>query len=270
MTESMRAPATEAAATTARKIFMSYARPDKELVQRLRDGLARLGHQVWIDDRLTGGQQWWDEILRQLQACDVVLVAVSPALLESEAGSVERGYARALGKSLLPVMIRPVPTAVLPREVAAIHIVDYSSPSAEAAFEIADAVARAPRSAALPDPLPAPPPVPLTYVNDLAERVHRPSMSLDEQLATVARLEEALAKEVHRGAALQLLRALANRQDLYNLPARQIEQLLTANDGAGVEPGWYRDPTHRFPFRWYDHDWSDWVSTGHDVVSDPL
>src|SRR5512144_888404 len=61
-------------------LFVTYAREDREHVLRLRAGLERLRHEVWVDDRLSVGQAWWQEILSQIRTCDAVVVAVSPAL----------------------------------------------------------------------------------------------------------------------------------------------------------------------------------------------
>jgi len=82
--------------TRVLQLFCSYAREDREGVRALLDGVRHLRHQVWVDERLSGGQAWWDEILAQLRKCDAMLIAVSPALLESQASALER-QSRRLG-----------------------------------------------------------------------------------------------------------------------------------------------------------------------------
>jgi hypothetical protein len=271
---------------TTRRVFITYARTDRERVQRLGAGLRRLSHEVWIDDRLSVGQKWWDEILRQIRLADVIVVAVSPALLESRASTAERGYAQQLGKPFLPVLVRPVSTRLLPLDLADIHVVDYSEPGPDAAFELANALLQVPASTGLPDPLPTPPPVPFSYMTDLTEKVHGPSLSLDEQMAVVARLRTALGKEADRPAAVELLRSFANREDLYSGTAREVDGLLaqvqpeksptspiTSGTGSArpaPKPGWYPDPTRRFGFRWFDNGWTDWASNGVGVTHNPL
>jgi hypothetical protein len=263
------------AGPATRHVFITYARADRERVQRLGAGLRRLSHEVWIDDRLSVGQKWWDEILRQIRLADVVVVAVSPALLESRASTAERGYAQRLGKPFLPVLVRPVSTRLLPLDLADIQIVDYSDPGPDAAFELADALMRIPASTALPHPLPSPPPVPFSYMTDLTEKVHGPSLTLDEQMAVAARLRTALGKEADRPAALELLRSFANRDDLYSGTAKELDELLRQQTSAGQQrprpkAGWYPDPTKRFGFRWFDNDWTDWASNGVGVTHDLL
>jgi hypothetical protein len=80
------------------KIFLSYARVDQPALQAVQEGLEALHHQLWIDRKLDGGQDWWNEILAQIRSCDAIIVAVSTALLESDAAEKEREYARRLGK----------------------------------------------------------------------------------------------------------------------------------------------------------------------------
>jgi len=280
-----------------RHIFVSYAREDRELVQRLRVGLQRLRHDVWVDDRLSVGQSWWSEILTQVRRCDAIVVAVSPALLESQASTIEREYGRRLGKRILPVSVRPVRTELLPPDIAVLQLVDYCTPGADAAFELADALASLPPSPALPDPLPSPPPVPVSYLSDLAARVHAATLSLDDQLAIVSRLRTALDRPSERDAAFELLTTLHGRTDLYHAAAREMEGLLdlhrpaavpardtgspaagTGRSGEarapdptpGVPPGWYPDPTGRHRLRWFEEDWTPWASDSGTVLDDPL
>jgi len=211
-------------------LFVTYAREDRALVDRLRVGLQRLRHEVWIDDRLVVGDAWWDVILRQIRQSDAVLVAVSPALLQSQASAREQEYARRLGKVILPVSVRPVRPELMAPDLASLQMVDYSDPDVSAAFELADALAHLPPSPELPDPLPEPPPVPLSYLSDLTARVRAPSLTLDEQLALVARLRAALGKSTEHQPALELLRTLQGREDLYIGPAREIDVILANQD----------------------------------------
>jgi S1-C subfamily serine protease len=220
---------------TYRTGLMSYARHDRPLVSQLHAGLQRLGYGVWIDDSLSGGKPWWDVLLRRIRLCDAIIVAVSPALLESHASTLEREYARQLGKAILPVCVRPVRPELMPPDLAAVQMVDYSEPSAAAAFELADALAHLPASPDLPESLPEPPAVPLSYLSDLTARVRAPSLTLDEQLALVSRLRSALGKETEHQPAMELLRTLQRREDLYHEPAREIASIRTAEQAAAED-----------------------------------
>src|SRR5215211_6864492 len=72
-------------AAGAKRVFLSYARGDAGKVETLEDGLRSFGVDVWLDDALVGGDQWWQAILREIRSRDVFVQAVSPAGIESEA-----------------------------------------------------------------------------------------------------------------------------------------------------------------------------------------
>lgn len=222
--------------SSTRRLFVSYAREDRDPVDRLRVGLQRLRHEVWLDDRLSVGEAWWASILEQIRQCDAMVVAVSPALLESEACTVEREYARMLGKVLLPVSVRAVRTELLPPDLAPVQMVDFATPTSEGAFDLSYALALLPASPPLPEPLPEPPPIPVSYLSDLNVRVHARTLSLDEQLALVSRLKGALARAQERDAALELLRALQQREDLYHASAQELEAVIRAAEGPARPP----------------------------------
>jgi hypothetical protein len=272
------------AGTRVLHLFCSYAREDRDGVRALLDGVRHLRHQVWVDERLSGGQAWWDEILAQLRACDAMLIAVSPALLESNASALERQYGRQVGKPLLPVMIRPVLSDLLPPDLAPLQCIDYTAPGPNAAFELAGALYGLPPTPPLPDPLPHPPPVPISYLSGLSDRVRAPTLSLDDQLAVVARLRTALDRPRERQAALELLHALRERADLYHAPALEIDRLLPdrrpveeplpdpprdPEPEPEVPAGWYPDPSGRHELRWFDGDWTSWASDRGTVIDDP-
>jgi hypothetical protein len=208
-------------------LFCSYAGEDREEVRALLDGIRRMGCQLWVSERLTGGQAWWDEILAELRGCGAMLIAVSPALLDSNASAPQRQYARQVGKPLLPVLIKPVSAALLPPDLASLQMIDYTVPSTNAALELAEVLLWLPPAAPLPYPLPDPPPVPISDLANLWDRQQAAeTLSLDEQLAVVARLRTAWERPKERDAALALLQELRQRPDLYSAPSREIARLL--------------------------------------------
>jgi hypothetical protein len=209
-------------------VFVSYARDDRDKIAALMDGLRSFGTSVWLDEALTGGQAWWEAILAEIRGCDVFVQTVSRASLDSEACASERRYASATGKPVLPVLIEPVAAEVLPSDLAAIQAVHYLEGTADEAFRLARALTRSPPPAPLPRPLPAAPPVPVSYLGSLAERVRAPQLSLDEQLALVARLSDALGRAKLRASAVELLNRLRDRDDLYAATGRAIDSALAA------------------------------------------
>jgi tetratricopeptide (TPR) repeat protein len=66
------------------KLFLSYAREDAAIAERLAHGLQRSGnHDIWWDRDLHGGASFGPEIEEQLRDCDVVIVLWSPASIQS-------------------------------------------------------------------------------------------------------------------------------------------------------------------------------------------
>ena len=220
-----------------RRVFVSYAREDRTRTRPVVDGLRLLGADVWVDEELTGGQQWWDAILERIRACDVFAQAVSPTSVDSEACMSERAYALALAKPVLPVLVAPVAAEVMPSDLAVLHMVDYREATAEEAFRLARALFTSAPAPPLPATLPAAPAVPGSYLSSISDRIRAPSLSIDEQLGLVSRLRDALARDDQREHALDLLRRLQRREDLFAAPDRQIERLLAAAGGLSATDG---------------------------------
>ncbi|MBI5928936.1 MAG: aminotransferase class I/II-fold pyridoxal phosphate-dependent enzyme [Chloroflexi bacterium] len=87
------------------KIFISYS-ANKEQIQQLTADLTEvLGHQVWFDKGILGGQQWWEAILDEIRNCDVFITALTLQSLESEACKIEWQYAKDLNRGFLPVLM---------------------------------------------------------------------------------------------------------------------------------------------------------------------
>jgi len=217
------------------QIFISYAHQDRPKVNSLAMQLRQAGIDTWVDSELIGGQVWWDKILSQLRSCDTIIVAVSRYSLSSDACRAERRYAMALGKTVLPLIIEPMGTDLLPPEIARLQVIDYSQPSETAAFQLVGAILKLPPAKPLPEPPPEPPPVPFSYIHELAEQVSLPQLNLDQQLAIIGRLEGACNDPVNRETAISLLRQMSSRQDLYAAPAKRVDYIL-GNLGSGPEP----------------------------------
>jgi hypothetical protein len=204
------------------RVFVSYARVDRADLGQLTEALDLLGHRVWYDAELTGGQVWWEEILAQLRGCDAVVALLTPALLRSPACRSEVEYALALRRPVLPAALGDVDLALLPPALAAlqVHRLDDTQQSA---YRFAAAVAAIRPGVPLPDPLPDPPPAPTSWITVLADRVRAPVLTLDEQLALVAHLEDARDHDPDRVATLAA--DLANRDDLYARVSRRLDRL---------------------------------------------
>ena len=62
------------------KLFISYSRDDKQWVYEFARRLSKLRarHDVWFDQDLHVSQKWWDEILNQIERCEVTIVILTP------------------------------------------------------------------------------------------------------------------------------------------------------------------------------------------------
>ncbi len=75
------------------RVFVSYARNDREAVDALLQDIRRARHEVWLDEELTGGQAWWETILGTIRAAGFGLllsVGLSFVMHNLEASKVVR------------------------------------------------------------------------------------------------------------------------------------------------------------------------------------
>lgn len=203
-------------------VFVSYGRASIGRTRPLVSVLERQKHRVWFDQHMVGGQPWWNQILKAIRDCDVCVVALSPEVLESRACTEEWRYAVRLGKPVLPVMISTVSPNLLPKELAALQIVDYRQPSIESASDLAAAFRDLPPAGELPNPLPEPPPLPVSLLAQLRETIERAEpMGGSEQQAVLLDLKTHLQDPEARADAALLLRRFAQRPDLVHTIHRE-------------------------------------------------
>jgi hypothetical protein len=284
-------------------LFLSYARVDADSLRSVEEGLETLHHNVWFDKKLDGGQDWWDQILAQIRECDAIIVVVSPALLESDAATKEREYARSLRKPLLPVQVVPVLADLLPEDIAPLHIIDYTKLGPMTGFQLAAALVALQPAPPLPDPLPPTPVAPRSRLSELAKRLSSKQLSLEDQLAVVAGLRVSFDHAREQAAAVQLLQTLRRRQDLYYATWRELDELMQREQTRQADeplnskqappqtptpeppprrtastpqnaipttaPGWYADPSGRHRLRWFDEEWTAYTSDHGPIIEDP-
>jgi TIR domain len=203
----------------ATKIFVSYPRTASAEVRELAVHLEHLGEDVWLDQELSGGQEWWDVILERIRSCDCFMFIVCEDALESRACRAELDYAYRTQRVIVPVVVGPpVPDQVLPRYLSRLQHVDANDP-----MQVARALLQLPEPRPLPSPLPEPPPVPISYLDELADAVEQPSLSLSDQHSLVGALRQRLAQGEDRDAALTLLHRLRRRSDVYAGVANEID-----------------------------------------------
>lgn len=211
------------------RIFITYAREDASIVTQLGHDLERSQRQVWIDQDLTGGQAWWDEILNQIRTCDLYVFALSPTSLRSRACVRELEYAHALDRPLLAIKVAQVSIQQAPRVVADSQVVDYVTRTPESVLALRDALDAAPPPPPLPDPLPEPPAVPISYFGQYREQLSSNSLPFAEQQSLLLELKNHLDSEDDRDDAVDLLKELRRRPDLAQSVAGEIDTLLASS-----------------------------------------
>ena len=155
-----------------KRVFVSYSRHNLKPVMQLVHDLNAVGVDTWHDQALTTGKRWWDDILANIRECDIYVFALSPESLDSEACRSELGYAEKLCKPILPVRVSgDISLDLLPHPLNEIQVTDCRSGEKESCFALVKSIMSTPLSPALPDPLPAPPPVPISYLSTLNDRI---------------------------------------------------------------------------------------------------
>ena len=88
-------------------VFVSYARGDADIIQKVireLDG-ARLG--TWIDrEDIPGGAKWRTQIVEALERAAAVVIALSPLSVESDNVRKEIDIAEEAKKPIVPVFVR--------------------------------------------------------------------------------------------------------------------------------------------------------------------
>ena len=222
-----------------RRVFVSYSRTDLDAVMQLVDDLQAVGVEAWHDQTLTGGQRWWDQILANMREYDTFVFALSPASLDSEACRSELSYAVALCKTILPVLVADgVNLNLLSQPLNEIQVTDYRKRDKEASFALVRSIYTAPAVTALPDPLPNPPHVPISYLGSLKERIDCTTpLSPQDQNLLFLELEEAIAEGRSPTEIRDLLLSLKRRDDLLAKVATKVDAAIKSlGDKATRQP----------------------------------
>ncbi len=189
-------------------LFVSYTRTDRGGIGTLLTDLRALGYVVWMDEELSGGQVWWDEILARIRECEAFLFLVSPSSVESEACLLELRYATALNRIVIPVRIVVTDSTAMPSTLETHQVVGYTQGDKSETMALARALAQTEAGRPLPDPLPAEPSLPGSYLGSIRDQIKSPEpLSLDQQLGLLHRLR-ARADDGARDDVTALLQSL--------------------------------------------------------------
>jgi len=149
------------------KIFISYSRVDEGFARRLATDLARRGADIWIDvDDIPAGTNWSTAIQQGLDACDALILVLSPEAMASKNVEDEWQYVRDEGKPVIPLLWRPVRKVHF--QLRRVQYVNFHAQDYDTAFE--HLVARL-FDGALPEPVPREPAPPNAITADNARQL---------------------------------------------------------------------------------------------------
>jgi hypothetical protein len=213
-----------------KRVFVSYSRQNLDVVTQLIQDLQAVGVQAWYDQTLTGGQRWWDDILSNIRECDIFIFALSRESWESEACRGELAYVLQLSKVVLPVLVADgINLNLLPPPISQIQVTDYRQCDKAAAFALVKSIGAAPATPPLPDPLPLPPKVPVSYMSNLKERIDSTEpLSSHDQMALVFEIEAAVRDGRAPDEIQEVLLSFKRRDDLLAKIGARLDEALKA------------------------------------------
>ena len=134
------------------------------------------------------------------------------------------------GKPVLPVLVADgINLNLLPPPINEIQVTDYRRRDKDAAFALIKSISTAPGAPPLPDPLPTPPKVPVSYLSTLKERIDAPGpLTAQDQIALVFDLEVAVREGRSAAEMRDLLLSLRRRDDLLAKVGSRIDETLKA------------------------------------------
>ena len=106
------------------RIFFSHSSADQEITERLAKLLEQVYEQIWSDQDLTGGDEWWERIVKQISSCDHFIFLVSREALESEYCQKELSEAERQGKHIVPILVRA--KVEIPEKIQKLQQIDMS------------------------------------------------------------------------------------------------------------------------------------------------
>ena len=119
------------------KIFISYARTNKAYRAQIAQILDQ--YDLWYDERLYAGDNWWERILQRLAWCDLFVYLLTAQSLASDYCKREYRIAVDSGKIILPVLLER--GLSLPKDIQRLHYIDCTDGfTPEAVKQILDTV----------------------------------------------------------------------------------------------------------------------------------
>lgn len=114
------------------RVFLSYSRKDKDFTRKLAQALSQRGYVVDFDQSehdptnvetgISAEDDWWKRLQEMIAAAEAMVLIVSPHSAASQVCGEEIAYARALGKRVVPVLLREIDFNKAPPRLAALNV----------------------------------------------------------------------------------------------------------------------------------------------------
>ncbi|MEP7286833.1 MAG: toll/interleukin-1 receptor domain-containing protein [Chloroflexota bacterium] len=220
------------------KLFISYSHDDKsyvsELAKALGDDVSQ--HQVWLDKRLYGGQQWWDAILDKIDDCECFVTILTPRNVSSIFCSAELNYALSLNKPILPLVLK---ACEISENLAAIQHLDIGDMHIEKILRYCEKSFGEIRIEALggkyklPINRPSRPTLPTPKISTTTQidkqfPIPRVAINIEEAMSS---LTENSQRSYRRWIKQYLLDVCSKESQPINLQVLQLEVVIPALDG---------------------------------------
>lgn len=124
-------------------VFLSYARQDQKIAERIRRALQNHDYSVWFDSAVRPGRDWSSVLHSAIDdavARGFVLVLLSPASLTSQWCKQETEYAlqlaaRSRRSNVIPIVVAPFAHDALPPHLANLQWFDLTTGPFDARVE---------------------------------------------------------------------------------------------------------------------------------------
>lgn len=222
-------------------LFISYSRLDKDVIDQLVRAMQLIDEQLWFDEHLAGGQEWWSEILKRIRDCDAFIFALSKNSQLSRHCQAELQYGRQLRRNILPIMVGPVDNKRV-NPVADLQTIDYTKAGFYTGVQFCLALQRLEnQSAPLPSTLPNDPEMPYRELRDMSALLENRQLDPGELAHLVPRIKVAFDRDrddpVACGYIIDLLTTLEEHPGATNRVQTEAEELLVSVKSAKV-PQW--------------------------------
>jgi hypothetical protein len=209
------------------KIFISYKSINRAIVHPLITDLEDMGHTVWYDQELEGGQVWWDNILENIRSCDLFIFALTPQSLDSYPCQLEYTYANACNRTIMPVELIKIPNFnLVPQILQERQLVKYTERNIDTYKKLFTAINQVPFPTPPPATWPDPPKAPISPLATVRSRIDVPDLSYEEQISILHQLKAYLYHEEYDKDSRELLTRLSQHPKLLASVDKDIQTAL--------------------------------------------